>query len=777
MKLFLKHVTRAMLRRPWRPLLLALTVTLAVALAMTATGLSVMLYDNALHNIRLKQEMGDIRITPRGDSGTRFLWSEDVENAVGEDGEVLGEFRLSGLALYEGEERLLTISALDLYEADRFFEFQYLAMGEFTTQNLSRAAIISESTAKTYGLRVGDILTVHLLQQDIAYTVQAIAKDTGALREAGMLISLSGVLMMLSEQLPVIGTFGDSDYPYTRLLVKADDPAKIPEILTRITSSDLFADKLVQHVDGAAELDFWLVMQLTVIFVVTLLLLMLCGVLMTGTLHMIHRQRAQEYALFRSIGATRRQIHAAVYMESGIIAFVGTVGGILLSLPMLLGVIGIYGWETSLARLALAALPMGICFPPLLTYLCTALHLRRADHLEVGRGEAATPLPRRAECTRKTVLLPLGLTLLFALLGILLPVKLRIFSMVALLFSQTWLIFLVTSLCLKGMARYLEKLLEHRDTRQGGWLLAIKGLHNHTAIRHIGRMLTVLCMLIATVVCCRHSLVQYFDILTGDAPFMMLTSSMSEELQESFEQDEAVTGVLQVTYVSGVALPNGGRATAISLSGDMGLWFDPALVPRHYPVGQELAISRGLATLAGVREGDTLTLVLDGVSHTFTVTEVMPIQPNFIYFDATALGIKHDLTCVGTADESAATVQRLQNMAEMGGSAILPLSALLGTGPETATSHLTLLRYALIIAALLSLVGCLNIVLEHLHERRGEGSILRLCGMTRGRLYLLYARELLLTLPVVLTVAATGTALLCLAVHFGVGSFGMVLFV
>lgn len=777
MKLFFKHIRRSILCNPQRPLLLALIATLAVAIAITAVGLTVMLYDHTQQSILVTQELGDICITPRADSGTRFLWSDDAEMLIGEDGTVLGEFRLSGLVTHEDKEHLLAISALDLYQADRYFEFHYLAMGEFTTENLSQAAILSKTTATTYGLAVGDTLTVRLLQREFIYTVEAIAEDGGLLREVEMLISLPGVLMALAEQVPVIGTFGDSHLPYTRLLIKADPDVDSADILHRLTASSLCASMLIQQTSSAAEMDFWLLMELIGIWVVTLLLLMLCAMLITGTLHMIHRRRAREYALFLSVGATKRQIHTAIYAESGIYALVSMLGGLLLSVPLLYGTICIYGYEVSPFHIALTGLLTGVCFPLILMYLCTVLHLRRTDTVAIGRGETTISLPQKSARTRRTLLPPLVLTLLCLLLGLFLPVTLRIIPMVGLLFSLTWFAFVLTPLCLKHAALWLETHLERRDTRAGGWLLATKNLHRHTGIRHVGRMLTVLCMLVTTIACCRHGLVQYFDILTKDIPFDMMTSQMSDALQESFSHDQDVEGTLQVTYVSGVALPNGGNATAISLLGDTMLWLDETLLPQNYPKGRELAISRGLATLAGVKTGDSLTLMLDGVTHEFTVSEIMNIQPNFLYFDAAALGIRHDIFCIAVKNEDAATIQRLGNMAEMGGSAVLPLSALLGTGPQTATSHLTLLRYALWAAVLLSLLGCLQIVAEHLQERHDEAQILRLCGMTKSRLYLLYAREMLLTLIGAGLLAAVGAVLLCLAVHFGVNSFGMVLFI
>ncbi len=773
----MKHILRAIRRDPARPLFLALVVALAVAIAVTAVGASDMFLEHAYQTAAENQELGDILITPRGDSGSRFLWSDDAEAVIGEDGAVLGEFRLSGFATFEGEEVLLSLSALDLEKADRFFEFTYPSYGRFTTQNLNQAVILSESAAKTYGLAVGDTLTLRILETDLVYTVEAIAADKGLLKEVDMLISMSGILQTLAARVPVIGTFGDADYPYTRLLVKCSSPTLLPELLARLTASPRFADKLIQQIDGSAQLDFWLVLQLVFLWMVALLLLILCGVVITGALSSLHDRRRLEYELFHSIGATARQIHAAVYLESGFYALAGALLGTLLALPLNYGVMGLYSWYTPAWQLSPLALLTGILFPFALMYACTAIHLRHADATPIGRGEAAIPLPRQKEYSRLAVCLPAAISAVFFILLFTLPIRWRFIPMVVLLLSLTWLAFVLTPLLLRQAAGWLETRLERRDTDKGWLLLAVKNLRNHTSIRHIGKMLAVLTMLVITVLSCERSIAQYADLLGKDVPFDMLMVNASDTLRDDLRKDEDVAGVMEMTYVLGVQLPNGGNATAISLSGDTALWHDADMIPQKIPEGRELALARGLAILAQVEVGDTVPLVIGGVSYEFTVSEIMDIHPNFLYFDANELGIRYDLLCLFLGEGNANATERLRNTAQAAGTAVLPATQAFGVAPSTMSGHTALLRYAVYAAVFLSLVGCLSILLDHYRARRGERHILQLSGMTVTDLRHMHLTEGALALLGALPIALLGCAMLCLVIHLGLHSFGMMLFV
>ena len=110
MRLLWKHLLRSSRRAPLQPLLICLTVLLSVTLTVTTASLSLWISDYIRQNNEQEQELGDILITAKGNSNSRFLFPEDAEALLGEDGRVVGEFKLTGFTP-ENEQLLLRSSS------------------------------------------------------------------------------------------------------------------------------------------------------------------------------------------------------------------------------------------------------------------------------------------------------------------------------------------------------------------------------------------------------------------------------------------------------------------------------------------------------------------------------------------------------------------------------------------------------------------------------------------------------------------------------------------
>ena len=120
MRLFFKHLYRSVLRAPLQPLLILLTVIASTAIAVTAFRMPTMYAAHLAEMYGGRGALGDLTVTLRGDSNTRLLFAEDAEELLGDTGEVLGEFRLSGYMGEGSETRAVAVSAVDLLRADAF---------------------------------------------------------------------------------------------------------------------------------------------------------------------------------------------------------------------------------------------------------------------------------------------------------------------------------------------------------------------------------------------------------------------------------------------------------------------------------------------------------------------------------------------------------------------------------------------------------------------------------------------------------------------------------
>lgn len=772
MSLFFKHIFRSMKRALLQPLLICLAVMLAVATAVTALRVSEMFADHSKEVAEADLELGDVVVTMRGDSTTRILFDEDARALLGNDATVLGVF--SATAFLEREEgtALLDVAAVDLEAADAFYKFQFLQYGHFTDENIDRAAVISASAAEECGLSLGDSLEVKVLGELFTYTIEAVAADTGLLSQSDLLVSLSGVIDVLADRVPVIASLGSSFAPYSRLMIKAADGVAPSALVDRLSASPLFADKTVAATTNATQAGFFSMIQAVFVWVIALLLMILAGFLIATSLKLLHTQRSGEYALFCNAGASPRQIAGLVIGESLCYAVVGCILGILLAVPMLRGAASLYAWQRSPLTVGVLGVVVGIAQSVLLMLICTLLHLRKNRSFGTVEQAADLRVSHRSHSARG-LLIPLMLCLVGALTMALLPVRICYIGAFVVLFGVLWLLCVATPLLLGALARLVEK----RATRPA-FLLAIKSIRHRFALRHVGRLLAVVLCLILTMLAAVQAYDGLVDSMTTDFPSDIVAINVSDECKAEIAADPAVAGVMEMTYYTGTQMEGAAGITALSLSGDTLLCGDVNTQPRRIPTGREVAISKGLAALVGAKVGETVTVTVKGVTHELTVSEIMSISANFIYFDKDEMGLADGMFCIRLVQDVDATdvIARLTAQLEAEGATVVPLEQVFEELPHTLRGHMRLLRWSLLVAAVISIAACGNVLAQQYRARATEREMLAVCGMEKRTMRRMHLWEALLLTLVGLAAAALAAGVLCLALELSLRSFGMVLF-
>ena len=772
MRLLCKHVLRATRRAPLQPILVCLTVMLAVVLSVTAFSLADYFGDHAAMSKKAQTELGDLVITARTDSEAHLLFVEQAEAVLAERAEVMGDFSLSAVLVGEASTPW-RISAVDLEKCDTFYRFSYLSYGSFTTQNHASALVISARMAAAHQLSVGDSVTLRLLDTELTYTVQAIAEKSGLLAESDALISFSGLVQLLADRAPIIASLGDTFAPCTRLMVRVQDDTDVDAVQQLLLASAAFADKSVVKTDQTVQNDFLLLIQITLVAVFLLLLLLLAIFVIATALALLHQRRAAEYALFALVGAMPKQITLLMYAESLLYAFCGTLPGILLAVPTIGAVGTLYPTHQATPVLGVGAVLFGAGVAPLLMLACTAVCRYRSRG---SAREGSESVPRAVRVPRRTILLATVLLAVCVLLLYTLPVAYRFAVAVVGMLSVIWLVFLLTPLLQHALAHLLQKISLWRGTHAPLWLAA-KNVKNGHMLRYTGKLLAVFLSLLLPLTACRQVITDQISVMTEELPFDFIVVNAPQSVQNEVEAAPAVAGSMQFTYIMGVGMPKGATAMAASFTGDVALCLPPSLQPSHVPVGREIMISRGLATRCGVGVGDTVPLVMGGVSHDFVVSEILRVNANFLYFDATSVGMSHDMLCVRLQDGSSAAAGNLTATLEANGAFLLPPDEIFGTVPVTLHGHVALMRYMLALGALLSALGCINVFLQQHRARRGEREILCCCGADRKTMLATHALELALIVLAALLLATVASAATCYLIDRGASAFGMALFV
>ena len=121
MKLFFKHLARAIVKKPLQPIILVFTLTMAIAV----TIFSLAMRKGLEEEVRLSQSAryGNAQITVglNGTVDSRFMFAEDAETVLEGDAVAVGTFELP---LAMGEERKTVFGvACEFTKIGKIFDF------------------------------------------------------------------------------------------------------------------------------------------------------------------------------------------------------------------------------------------------------------------------------------------------------------------------------------------------------------------------------------------------------------------------------------------------------------------------------------------------------------------------------------------------------------------------------------------------------------------------------------------------------------------------------
>lgn len=781
MKLFLKHWCRSVRRSPLQPLLILLTVVLAVALGVTAFRMQFLLVDISKQASADEASLGDVILSMRGDSHVRMMFEEDVKDILGDDinAQMLGEYALTAFYKTENGTHPLSLGGVDLENADRYFLFEYLEYGAFTSQNLKQSAILSRSAAERYGLRVGDSIVLQVMGEDIPYTVQAIASNTGLLKERDVLVSVHSLIDVLAKQFPTISVMGVEFEPYNRILLRFDVEGQAQIAIERLSDTSLFADKQITLTDSLAREDFLLFMQRSAMLLISIVLLLLCGLLISTCLQLLQIQRSAEFAFFYSIGASKNCLALVQLLESGIYALLGSIGGIFLAHPMLNFAWDLFHMPIETVFVGALGAISGIGFSLILMLGCTALSLYGQKQLTVAEWvEKEESLERPSE--GKYLWLPFALIMGGCILTMMLvSVKWRYLPGIFVIVSCIALLYFVLPSVLRGYAGIMECLLSKGKRPKTSFLLASKNLKQQFALRHVGRLLTALVSILVLVSACSKNMHTHLEMVDHVFKGDLIAVNAPEDAEEKLKNMDGIEGIARFDMVTSAEIEGGYTVMAIMASGKLDPILSQYFLPDRMPEKEEAVISKGIAALTDTKVGEQISIALDGGNYVFTVSQIQNVQSNFIFLNKEAIPTARDLMGIALTEEAKANgalQSAIYECLDSQGVVLLNAESLRPASQGLLKGFSDLLKYATVIAVIVSLAGCVNLLAGQLRARKRERSLLRMCGMTNKAMLRMYLSEAILLFVPILLIGLLVGAGLCVIMHFGLLSFGISLF-
>ncbi|MBE6673152.1 MAG: ABC transporter permease [Ruminococcaceae bacterium] len=776
MILFLKHIRRTVKKAPVQPLLILLTLTLAISSAVTSLRMQEVFALQAEANKERFTAAGDILISPSTESTIRMLFEEDAQTIVQDRGEVIGEYALTFFKKEQNGDHLISASATDLEKADRFYDFQFTEYGEFTDHNLKNSAVISTEFSQKYGLHVGDRFSVSLFGEDLSYTVQAVAKPTGLLHSRQMLVSKDGLLQILSTHIPIIGALGDAFSPDSRLMIRAHDPADIVSLAEELKNSTAFENYYVETPYTKSSADFFVTFQTLIAAVLGAMILMLAIMLIIGSMNLLQQQRQIEYALFALAGADPGKQTLLLMLESLTYAVIGGAFGVLLAKPMLAYAGGLFSFADHSVKVGSIGSSFGILLAVLLMTVCVLWQRHKASRisvLSVLSEQTQTPADRPG-ARRISQLIPVVILVTLPMIALLLPVRIRFLPLFAAVFLIVILLFRFTPDLIGWVFSLMESILDSRRRPPYRLLLAGKSIRNNRLVRHVGRLFATLFAIVILVGICYTAVRGQTDLFNHTFRGEVTALNVPEKVIEQIKEEKLATGVSSLSLASSVELPNNCVAIAFAMTGDTTLCMHPELIPEQTPKGNEIVLSTGIAALTEKEVGDSIRVTLQGYAKDYTVIGINNINANFIFLDADAVSASEKIVCfklTNTPNARQALIEKL----ETSGVSTLDAREIWGSVPSTLNGFLGLTFAATVISVILALLGCSTVLAQQYRARQRERELLQMSGATQSMVMSIHLTELLLVFVCALLLAV----LVCLPSVFlidqGLRSFGLIL--
>jgi putative ABC transport system permease protein len=277
-----------------------------------------------------------------------------------------------------------------------------LRLAEGREPRSAEDVVLDVKTADQAGYRVGDSVT--LITPSDPPQVTATMVGTA---EFGGGASLAGATLALFDTETAQGLILGGENAYTSVAVTASDDADVAQLRDRIeqvlpesveakTGDEVTAETAESLEEALGFFNTFLLVFAAVALLVGIFLIL-------NTFSILVAQRTQEMALYRALGATRRQVTRSVMLEALAVGIVGSTLGLLLGLgvaQLLKLAFGLFGLDLGgaglvlLPRTALIAYAVGV----IVTVVAAYVPARRAAKIApvaAMRDDVALPLSSR----------------------------------------------------------------------------------------------------------------------------------------------------------------------------------------------------------------------------------------------------------------------------------------------------------------------------------------------------------------------------------------------
>jgi len=776
--LFLKHIYRSIKKSPLQPIIILITLTLAVATFITSVKICInvaketAIYKNTDHYIC------DITVKPSKSDDIRLLFVEDCKEIIKDEGMVHGEFNLTALKNTDESSELIDVSAADLLSADRFYKFKFIEYGKITDRNINQSIILSSDAARNYNVKLGDTFSFNLLNAEMSFTVQGIAASVDFFRDTEALVNIGAVSAAIANANPAIASFAGSIDPYTVLKIRITDPSRIDEFIEKLSADERFKSKtVIKESSNVGSADFVHMISLLMMTVCSAMITLISAVVISTSLELLSKKRLKDSALFMLNGASNAQLNRLIYLECFIYSIIAAAVGLALSLGINKKINTIFDWNTDNITFKPYDIPIALFAAPAIVLITAVIHTAREKNLSISERIAENSENKAKSFSLKVPLLLGTLAVVFIIPTFFIDTTLRIIFAIPSLLSFLVFIYLFIPCLTDIISRFLIKLAEKSKRIPAKAILALKNLNVSYPLKHTARLITILITLMCSAFFSLHVLTKETNKLTTLVDCNYISIAANEKTDALLENLDEVEDTFRFKLIKTIVTEKKTAVLGISVAEDSKEYLNPKIAPKRLPQGDEVVITSGIANLENKKVGDSISFIYETNKYTFTVSEIIKSSSNVVFFSAEKVGESNDVLCIKTsAVKNSKEYQNIANLLETRGAAIVDIDTVLSPLTERLLSYSELLAYVIFIAFFTTVLGIINVLFSAYVSRKQERAVYYTVGMTRRQIIATQLSEFLYVALISLIAIPVLSLATILILDIGVSSFGIDLF-
>lgn len=763
MKLLFKHLTRSIGKKPLQPIILTLTIALAVVASIFAFTLADTLREESSVAQTVKYGSADLTVSVGNSSNSRFLFTEDVEDVLGEDANVAGTYELP--MIVGNSERTVICMATEFERVGKIFDVEFVEYGKVTEGSIPDVAFISEDFANDFNLSVGDSLEVETMGQKRCYQIQGVAKIP-FLATYDVMVDISSVVRVFANNSLLFAAIGDDFKPCGKIYVDISEckETNFDDAIRLLSSDPRFEEKNFTDVrslelrkNRTHSLD--IVIDFAVAFAA-----LLSAVVTFCCFYILSNERIEENLILVYSGARPRALLMMQYFETVIYWLLGAPLGIVGAIPLSLLISRFVGLKyvdvtvKTATAIKSALIILAICVLTVTFFIFSSKLLKKTGKRHTLLG------------WRPALCLLFFITILFGLMHSLAP-DIRFYLFILTTMVLVTLIFVAIPPICKCFAIIVER--SARGTVKPSAIAFRYAMKNACSLKlfhNISRLFAVVVTIVITVGLLFLCLQGQISVIENafDADYAVLNATDSC-YQKTLSCDSAET-------VSKFHLTQSSLTTIIS-SEDISVYSESLNINR-FPIKNEAIVSVGISHMLNVKIGDEFKIEVDGMMYDLVLIDVGKSPINYVAINCEDLGIPYNMLLV-KGREGISSTELLGELSECTASelaAIVAMDSLVQNLTGLLETYISSGEILLIIFAIFSLIGTVDTLYESSRSRREEFGLYCLAGMSKRTLRLMKTLEIIIATAFGIIIGLVASIAMAFAFNAGLAAKSIELF-